>query len=203
MVRSAEVADERRTRAPRADAARNHETLLAAASEAYGEKGVDASLEDIARRAGVGIGTLYRHFPTRDALNEAVYRREVEALCDGVDRRLEMHEPVDALSSWMREFAVYVAKKRGMAMALKSALGPDSELFTESHRRIQAAITTLVTRAADSGAIRDDVDPGDLLRAMGGICMATDSPGWSERTGRLVDLLIDGLRYGAPGDRRA
>lgn len=202
MARSAEAAAQPRVRAPRADARRNHDTLLAAAAEAYAERGVEASLEDIARRAGVGIGTLYRHFPTRDALNEAVYRHEVEALCDGVDDLLAAQEPVEALAEWMRAFALYVAKKRGMAMALKSALGPDSDLFTESHRRILAALTTLVSRAVDSGAIRDDVDPSDLLRAMGGICMATDSPGWSERTGVLTNLLVDGLRYGAPGPSR-
>jgi AcrR family transcriptional regulator len=185
-------------RAPRKDAARNHEVLLTAAGEVYAERGVDASLEEIARRAGVGIGTLYRHFPSRDALNEAVYRREVEGLCNQVDGLLQENPPVEALAAWMRSFAGYVAKKRGMAMALKSALGPDNELFSYSHRRIQEAITTLVARAVESGAIRDDVDAEDLLRAMSGICMAADSPGWFERTGRLVDLLVDGLRYGAP-----
>jgi AcrR family transcriptional regulator len=199
MARSAEAVSRPSARAPRADARRNHDTLLAAAAEAYGEKGVDASLEDIARRAGVGIGTLYRHFPTRDALNEAVYRREVETLCDDVDDLLAAHDPAEALAAWMREFTLYVAKKRGMAMALKSALGPNTDLFTESHRRILAALTTLVSRAVETGAIRGDVDANDLLRAIGGICMATDSPGWSERTGVLVDLLMDGLRYGAPG----
>jgi AcrR family transcriptional regulator len=185
-------------RAPRKDAARNHDALLSAAGEVYGERGIDASLEEIARRAGVGIGTLYRHFPSRDALNEAVYRREVEALCDGLDGLLATHTPVDALAAWMRSFADYVAKKRGMAMALKSALGPDNDLFSYSHRRIREAIGTLVARAAETGAIRSDVESEDLLRAMSGICMAADSPGWSERTGRLVDLLLDGLRYGAP-----
>lgn len=201
MARSAEAATTARTRAPRADAQRNHESLLGAAAAAYAEKGVDASLEDIARRAGVGIGTLYRHFPTRDALNEAVYRREVEVLCDGVDDLLAEHAPVDALALWMRGFAGYVAKKRGMAMALKSALGPDTTLFTESHRRITAALATLLEQAVESGAIRNDVEPADLLRAMGGICMATDTPDWSERTAGLVDLLVDGLRYGAPRGR--
>ena len=185
-------------RAPRKDAARNHDALLAAAAEVYAEKGIDGSLEEIARRAGVGIGTLYRHFPTRDALSEAAYRREVEGLCNAVDGLLERHSPVEALAAWMRAFAAYVAKKRGMAMALKSALGPDNELFNYSHRRIREAIGTLVDRAVASGAIRSDVDSEDLLRAMSGICMAADSPGWAERTGRLVDLLVDGLRYGAP-----
>ena len=181
----------------RKDAQRNRDALLAAASDAYGERGVDASLEDIARRAGLGIGTLYRHFPTRNALNEAVYRREVEALCDNATD-LADQPPVEALRSWMRSFATYVAKKRGMAMALKSALGPDNELFKHSHQRITAAITALVERAVESGSVRADADPEDLLRAMSGICMATDLPGWNDRTERLIDLLVDGLRYGAP-----
>jgi AcrR family transcriptional regulator len=185
-------------RAPRKDAARNHDALLAAAGEIYAEKGVDCSLEEIARRAGVGIGTLYRHFPTRDALNEAVYRREVDGLCSGVDALLEQNSPVDALAIWMRAFAGYVAKKRGMAAALKSALGSDNELFSYSHRRIRGALETLVDRAVESGTIRIDIAAEDLLRAMGGICMAADSPGSAEQTGRLVDLLVDGLRYGAP-----
>ena len=183
----------------RADALRNHELLVSTASQLFDERGIEAPLEEIARRAQVGIGTLYRHFPARDALIEAVYRREVEMLCSGVDELLADMTPADALATWMRSFAVYVARKRGMAMALKSVFGKDNELFTQSHERISTAITTLVTAASATGAIRSDVDPADLLRAMGGICMATDSPDWAERTGRLVDLLMDGLRYGAPG----
>lgn len=185
-------------RAPRKDAARNREALLSAAAEVYAERGVEASLEEIARRAGLGIGTLYRHFPSRDALNEAVYRREVESLCDGAQQLLGEQQPVEALAAWMRRFAGYVARKRGMAMALKSALGPDNELFSYSHRRIRESLDVLVEAAVRAGQIRSDVDPEDLLRAMSGICMAADAPGWAERTSRLVDLLVDGLRFGAP-----
>src|ERR1700710_2088432 len=134
----------------RSHARRNHELLVVAAREVFAERGVEASLEEIARRAGVGIGTLYRHYPTRDALIEAVYRREVELLCSGVDTLLGEQPPVDALATWMRSFAVYVARKRGMATALKAMVGADSELFRESHERIQTAITTLVQRAAES-----------------------------------------------------
>ena len=195
---SASATDDALPRAPRKDAARNRDALVAAAGEVFGERGIDASLEEVARRAGVGIGTLYRHFPTRDALNEAVYRREVDALCDRVEPLLAEHSPVDALAAWMRSFTSYVARKRGMAMALKSALGADNELFAHSHSRIQQALQTLVERAVAAGEIRADVEPVDLMRAMGGICMATDSPGWSDTAGRLVDLLVDGLRYGAP-----
>lgn len=191
-------ATESPARAPRKDAARNREALLAAASDVYAERGVDASLEEIARRANVGIGTLYRHFPNRDALNEAAYRREVDTLCDGVDDLLADERPLDALSEWMRRFAGYVARKRGMAMALKSALGPDNDLFSHSHRRMSESIARLVQAAIADGVIRSDVDSEDLLRAMSGICMAADTPDRAARTDRLVDLLIDGLRFGAP-----
>ena len=181
----------------RADARRNRELLLTAAAAVYAERGVDASLEEIARRADVGIGTLYRHFPTRDALNEAVYRHEVERLCDGVDELVAANAPDVALAVWMRRFAGYVATKKGMATALKSVLGADSELFAYSRGRIMTAIGALLDNAVAAGAIRDDVDADDLIRAMSGICMATDTSGGSERTARLVDLLVDGMRYGA------
>ena len=161
----------------RADARRNREELLARAGEVFTERGIDASLEEIARRSNVGIGTLYRHFPNREVLVEAVYRHEVATLCEGVDRLLAEHPPDEALAIWMSSFAVYVSRKRGMAMALKSLLGADSPLFTESHRRIQEAIGILVSAAVESGSIRADVAPDDLLRAMGGICMAADSAG--------------------------
>jgi AcrR family transcriptional regulator len=183
----------------RADARRNREQLLDAATAAFAEAGTGVALEEIARRAGVGIGTLYRHFPTRDAVTEAVYRREVGLLCDGIDELLAENAPDVALSRWMHRFAGYVARKRGMAMALKRVLGADSELFIHSHQRIRDAIETLIAAAVEAGTIRDDVAPDDLLRAMGGICMATDTPDWADRTARLVDLLVDGLRYGAPG----
>lgn len=186
-------------RPQRADARRNRDLLLAAAAEVYDERGIDASLEEIARRAGVGIGTLYRHFPTRDAVTEAVYRREVGLLCDGVDELLADNATDVALALWMRHFAGYVARKKGMAMALKSVLGADSELFKHSHQRIRTAMGTLIAAGTEAGTIRDDVEADDLLRAMGGICMATDSPDWADRTARLVDLLVDGLRYGASG----
>ena len=204
MSRTAESAAPRSMRADaprtlRADAQRNRDELLARAAEVFAERGVDASLEEIARRAQVGIGTLYRHFPTRDALVEAVYRREVQTVCGGVDELLAEHAPDEALAIWMRSFAGYVARKRGMSMALKSVLGADNPLFSESHQRLQEAVATLVAAAAASGSIRGDFPPDDLLRALGSMCMATDTPGWAVRIDRMVDLLIDGLRYGAPG----
>ncbi|HJQ43250.1 MAG TPA: helix-turn-helix domain-containing protein [Jatrophihabitantaceae bacterium] len=178
----------------RADARRNHDALLAAAGEVFAERGIEASLEEIARRANVGIGTLYRHFPTRDALNEAVYRREVETLCAAADELRADHAPDEALAAWMHRFAGYVAKKRGMAAALKSALGADNELFTYSRERIHGALNDLVTAAVASGSIRPDTDAEDVIRALSGICMASDLPG-EDRTSRLIDLIVDGLRY--------
>jgi AcrR family transcriptional regulator len=186
-------------RQPRADARRNRETLLVSAAQAFAERGVETSLEDIAKRSGVGIGTLYRHFPTRHDLIAAVYLREVDLLCGGVDDLLATLPADEALAAWMRRFVSYVAAKRGMASALKSMLGVDSEVFTHSRQRIAAAIGSLLEAAAASGVIRSGVDPDDLLRAMGGFCMINDQPGWQDQAIRLVGLLIDGLRYGAPG----
>lgn len=187
----------------RADARRNRDTLLETAAALFEQRGIEVPLEEIARQAAVGIGTLYRHFPTRDALIAAVYRREVENLCSGVDELLAEQDPDAALAAWMRSFAVYVARKRGMATALKSMVGADSQLFAQSRASILDAISTLVGAAVEAGRIRRDVDAGDLLRALSGICMANDQPGFSEQTARIVDLLLDGLRYGASNPVRA
>ena len=188
-------------RALRADARRNREALLVAGAEVFAERGPDASLEEIARRAGVGIGTLYRHFPDRDALTEAVYRREVELLCDSAPPLLADLSSDKALAAWMRNFAAYAAAKRGMMVALKSAFSPDSDLFSYSHRRIREAIGSLIDAATAEGTIRSDVDVEALLTGMRGICLAGDGAVDAERTALLIDLLVDGLRYGAPAGR--
>lgn len=185
----------------RSDARRNRDQLLAAAAEVFADRGADASLEEVARRAGVGIGTLYRNFPNREALTEAVYRRELETLCDAAPGLLAEYPADQALARWMNQFVEYVAIKRGMATALKAALGADNELFAYSHRRIREALGSLVAAAIAAGAIRADADPEDLLRALSGLCMAVDAPGAAGRTGRIVDLLVDGLRFGAPAGR--
>jgi AcrR family transcriptional regulator len=190
----ADTSDER-ARPQRADARRNRDKLMVAASEAFAEHGIDTSLEDIARKAGVGIGTLYRHFPSRDALMEAVYRHQVEALCRQADELLATSTPVDALAVWMQQFVGYVATKRGMATALKAVVGKDSELFAYTHGLIHVCIDNLLARAAESGAIRSDVEGGDLMRALSGICLVSDQEGWQEQARRLVALLLDGLRY--------
>ena len=196
---SAVTAPDAVERALRADAKRNREALLVCAGQAFAEHGTAASLEDVARRAGVGIGTLYRHFPTRDALVEAAYRHGVEQLCDAAAQLLAEQPPDLALEMWMRDFVGYVATKRGLAATLKlSADDSHTELFAYVHERIKAAIKSLVDAACATGRIRSDVDGGDLIRALGGICMVSDQAGWQDQARRLVSLLMDGLRYGAP-----
>ena len=182
----------------RADAQRNRDAVLAAAFAAFAEHGTEASLEDVARRAGVGIGTLYRHFPSRDALVEAAYRRGVEMLCDDAVRLLSAETPGRALELWMSTFVGYVATKRGLASTLKQAYDKNADLFAYVHARLRESMDTLVNAAADSGDIRSDVSPADLLRALGGVCMVSDQADWQDQARRLVALLMDGLRYGAP-----
>ncbi len=190
------------TRPMRVDARRNHDRLVTEAAAAFFERGIDVPLEEIARRSDVGIGTLYRHFPTRDALIEAVYRHEVELLCESADELATECPPGEALEEWLQRFVAYVATKRGMAAALKSVVGADSELFAESHRRVTAAVTGLVDAGVRASAIRDDVEPMDLLRAVSGICLATDREDWRDHARRLVALLMDGMRYHpAPAQR--
>jgi AcrR family transcriptional regulator len=184
-------------RPQRADALRNREKLLIAAAELFAESGTDASLEAIAKKAGVGIGTLYRHFPTREALVEAAYRNEVEQLCAAAEELLRTHPPDEALTNWMERFVSYAATKRGMADALQSVVSSNSHLFADSRAQIVKAIATLLDAAAAAGTIRADADPDDVLRAMGGIWLVPLEPGWQDRARRLLQLLMDGLRYGA------
>jgi AcrR family transcriptional regulator len=181
-------------RKPRADAQRNRDVLLEAAKAAFAQVGPEASLEEIARRADVGIGTLYRHFPTRDAIVEAVYRREVQQLADAAPRLAESLAPAEALRAWMRVFVDYIAAKKVIAPALKSLVGADSALYADSSARINGAIGVLVERARASGDIRPDADPADLLRALVGFAYVNSAPDWEASARRLIDLLIDGLR---------
>jgi AcrR family transcriptional regulator len=180
----------------RADARRNRDALLAAAAAQFAERGVEAPLEDIARSAGVGIGTLYRHFPTRDALIADVYRREVELLCGGVDELLASLPADEALAEWMRRFVGYVATKRGLAVALKSMVNDNSNLFAQSRANINESMARLVHAAVEAGLVRPDAHPEDVLQAMSGFCMFNEQAGWQEQAQRLVNLLVDGLRFG-------
>ena len=185
-------------RAQRADASRNRERLLEIASEMFAASGVETSLEKIAKAAGVGIGTLYRHFPTRDALAEAVYRHNVEALCDGAEELSATLPPEEALAEWMQRFVAYVPGKKGLASYLKSVVDADSDLFSSSQARVQATIERLLQAAAAVGAIRPGIDGMDLLRGLSGVClMSGTDPGASAAGGKLAMLLMDGLRYRA------
>jgi AcrR family transcriptional regulator len=181
----------------RADARRNRDALLVAAAAQFAERGVEAPLEEIARQAGVGIGTLYRHFPTRDALIADVYRREVDLLCGGVDELLATLPADEALAQWMRRFVGYVATKRGLAVALKAMVNDNSELFAQSRVHINESMARLVHAAVEAGLVRTDADPEDVLRGMSGFCLFSEQAGWQEQAQRLVTLLVDGLRFGA------
>ncbi|GAC1442411.1 MAG: TetR/AcrR family transcriptional regulator [Mycobacteriales bacterium] len=183
-------------RAQRADACRNRDRLLEVASAAFAERGVDASLEWIAKEAGVGIGTLYRHYPNRDALVEAVYRHNVDLLCEHADALSASLPPDQALFEWMRRFVTYVATKKGLATYLKSVVGADSELFESTQRKVRETVNRLVDAAAQAGAIRSGIDGMGLLRALSGVCLMSDQPA-PEQGLELASLLMDGLRYGA------
>lgn len=181
-------------RKPRADAERNRALLLAAAKTAFAAKGPGASLDEIARAAGVGAGTLYRHFPTRDALVEALYLNETGHLADAAQRLAASHPPVEALREWMRVFVGYIATKRAMAEVLNALADGPSALYAASTAQIYTSITQLTDRAVASGEIRLDLAPIDLLRALSAVA----STGAGEAAAKqLVDVLIAGLRTGA------
>ena len=153
-----------------------------------------ASLDDIAKQAGVGAGTLYRHFPTRDALIEAVYRSEVEKLAAAQRKFAETMPPIDALRTWMLLFVDHIAAKQIIAPALNSVVGGPSKLYEGSRGMIRGAIDALVERAIKSGDIRRDLEPFDLLRALIGVSHVASGPGWQQSARRLVDILITGSR---------
>jgi AcrR family transcriptional regulator len=183
----------------RPDARRNREKLIAAATEAFATAGVGTSLEDIARRAGVGIGTLYRHFPSRDALVAAAYRQEVGALAAAAPALLAAHPPDVALRLWMDRFVGYAATKRGMGEALQAAMASDSELHAEGYAALTGALDALVDAAVAAGAVRADARGDDVLRALGALWMIRDGDDREAVTARTLDLIVDGLRFGAPG----
>ena len=187
------------TRKPRADSIRNRERLLLAAAEVFRDGGRDASLEAVAKRAEVGIGTLYRHFPTREALFEAVYRREVEQLVKLAQELSGAEHPTLALRHWLHANVRLVATKKGMLAAMALAAESSSALYAYSFERLSRAIDVLLARAAAAGEIRDDVGAEDLLWALIGMCHMRDQPGWQDSVIRLVDVFVDGLRTGAGG----
>jgi AcrR family transcriptional regulator len=182
------------TRKLRADALRNRELLVEAAKQAFTLDGAQVSLDEIVRRAGVGIGTLYRHFPTRDAIVEAVYRREVGQLADAAKALLQSHKPLDALRAWLELFVDYMATKRVIAPILASAPGGVATLYESSGSLIRSAVTLLLDKAIAAGEIRPDIEPGDMMQALAGLAYGSAESGWKTRSLRLIDVLMNGLR---------
>jgi AcrR family transcriptional regulator len=181
-------------RKPRADSLRNREQLLAAAKAAFTEVGADAPLEAIARRAGVGIGTLYRHFPTRDALLTAVYRREVEQLCGAADTLLATRAAGDALEAWLNLLVDYMVTKRVVAPALRGSPGEGPQVYASSGPAMIDVLNRLVAAGKASGEIRADLTPEDVFRMLIGVSHGYEQPGWEESARRLIGILVSGLK---------
>jgi AcrR family transcriptional regulator len=181
-------------RKPRRDAQRNRERILEVAKEAFTRWGANASLDEIAKQAGVGPGTLYRHFPTRDELLEGVYRTEVEKLAAAERKFAETLPPIEALRAWLLLFVDYIATKQIIAPALNTLAGGPSKLFEASYAQVWEAIRALVKRAMKSGDIRKDLDPIDLLRALVGVASVATNPERHQSARRLVDILVTGSR---------
>ena len=183
----------KRVRQPRADAARNRERVLQAAKAVFSTGGPQASLEAVAREAGVGIGTLYRHFPTREALFEAVYRREVDQLAELAQQLADCPAPVAALRRWLHANVEFVATKKGMAAALALAAYGSKDLKVYTSEQLTAAVAALMDRAVAAGELRADVGPEDVLRMLVSLCYGFDTPDWQANVLRLLDVFVDGL----------
>ena len=179
----------------RADARRNRDRLLSVAVRAFSQDGPDVTLDAIAKDAGVGIGTLYRHFPTREALIEAAYRSELARLCDAVPDLLQDMPPDEATRAWMDRYIEYMTTKRGMAGALRAVIASGGTPYAQSRDRLTTAITSLLQAGAAAGALRADIEPGDVLASLSGISLAAGEPAQRAQARRLLDLLMDGLRY--------
>ncbi len=184
----------RAQRKPRADALRNRERILEVAKEAFARDGANASLDDIAKRVGVGPGTLYRHFPTREELLQAVYRAEIEKLAEAGAKFSQKMAPADALRAWLLLFVDAIAAKQLIAPALNTLLGDPKKVLEASYAKMHQAIKALVKRGVESGDIRSDLDPVDLLRALVGVSNVASAPDWKASARRLVDILILGSR---------
>jgi AcrR family transcriptional regulator len=189
-------------RSVRADAQRNLDALLEAAKAVFGASGVDAPVREIAARAGVGVATVYRHFPQRSDLVAAVFRREVDACAASAPALARDHEPGEALARWLRRYTSFIATKRGLAAALHSGDPAFDGLPAYFRQNLEPALQSLLDAAVTAGQIRADVEPYELLRAVGNLSIATGEDE-ALHSRRMVDLLIDGLRYGAPEAGRA
>jgi AcrR family transcriptional regulator len=182
------------SRKPRADAQRNRERILEVAKLAFTRSGANTSLDDIASEAGVGPGTLYRHFPNREELLQAVYRSEMEKLAAAERKFAQSMPPIEALRAWLLLFVDAIETKQIIAPVLNTLIGDPKKVFAASHDQIHEALSALVKRAIKSGGIRKDTDPMDLLRALVGVAHVATSPDWQQSAKRLVDILITGSR---------
>ncbi|MET9267376.1 TetR family transcriptional regulator [Amycolatopsis sp. NPDC004079] len=185
------------TRPLRADARRNRDALLAAAREAFLAGESDAHVDEIAKRAGVAVGTLYRHFETREALVEEVYRQEVDQLCALPAQLLEQHAPDEALRYFLLRLVDHAAVGKGMAVALESIMATDSPVFEDARAQMAGALDELLQAGAAAGTLRADIGGRTVLRALGGICGMRIAEGWKDEAVRITEILLDGLRYGA------
>ncbi len=185
---------EEKSRKPRADSVRNREQLLNAAKSAFGDVGVDVALEEVARRAGVGIGTLYRHFPTRSALLAGVYRRELDQLAEAADRLLAEKKPAEALEQWFEVLIGYMATKRVVGPALRADSGEGAQVWASGGVSIRDALGKLAIAAAKAGEIRADLNDEDLQRLLMAFAQGYDQPGWEEGARRMLSILMAGLR---------
>ena len=180
----------------RADAQRNRDRLVNAAVRAFSYD-ADVTLEAIAKEAGVGIGTLYRHFPTREALVEAAYRDQLTKLCEAAPDLLRAKPPAEALRTWLDYFVDYMTTKRGMGDALKAVIASGGNPFSHSRESLLKAMTSLLEAAAKDGSVREDIDPWDVIASASGVSLAAAEAGQRDQAGRMLDLLMDGLRYGS------
>ena len=186
------ASEQRPAEQQRADARQNHIRLITAATQAFAEKGADAPLEDIARRAGVGIGTLYRHFPTRLDLQAAVFRNQVVSVCGEGDALLETATPEQAFTAWMRSLNAYLVTKRGLSRALIEAVGAESELISSCWVAMRETTERLLTSGQQAGAIRSDVSATDVMRLVHGVAVSTERA--PDRADTLLAIMIDGLK---------
>jgi AcrR family transcriptional regulator len=181
-------------RKPRADAQRNRERILEVAKQAFTRRGAEASMDEIAKRAKIGPGTLYRHFPTRDDLLAAVYISEVEKLAEAQKKFSAELPPVEALRAWLLLFIDYIAAKKIIAPALNAMAGGPSRVFQQTNRLMEESANALAIRAIASRDLRPDVDPMDMLRAIYGVSSAGSTDDWPEKARRFVEILIQGSR---------